>query len=161
MAGIGYEHALVVHGYDARREAGMDELSVLGPSLVNEVRAAGRRDTYTIDPEDFGLRRAVHREIAPLGDLRAEAVRFVQVLAGRGQEACGDAACLNAAAVLYVAGLARDLGDGLTKARETVATGAALGKLEEWVGAQAGGDERRAAGEARLATVLAEAGLCA
>ena len=53
------------------------------------------------------MRRAAHAEIAPLGDLRAEAVRFLQVLGGRGHEACGDAACLNAAAVLYVAGAGR------------------------------------------------------
>ena len=137
----------------------MDEFSVLGASVVSELRADGRRDSYTVEPEDFGLRRAAHSEIAPLGDLRSEAVRFVQVLAGRGPEACGDAACLNAAAVLYVAGRAADLGDGLAQAREAVASGAALAKLEEWVAAQAGGVDQRAAGEARLASLRAEAGL--
>ena len=159
MMEIGYEHALVVHGYDDRREAGMDELSVLGATVVSELRADGRRDSYTVEPEDFGLRRAAHGEIAPLGDLRSEAVRFLQVLGGRGHEACGDAACLNAAAVLYVSGQAADLGDGLAQAREAVASGAALAKLEEWVAAQAGGLERRSAGEARLAALRAEAGL--
>ena len=159
MMEIGYEHALVVHGYDDRREAGMDELSVLGASVVSELHADGCRDSYTVEPEDFGLRRAAHSEIAPLGDLRSEAVRFIQVLGGRGHEACGDAACLNAAAVLYVAGRAADLGDGLAQAREAVASGAALAKLEEWVAAQAGGAEQRAAGEARLSALRAEAGL--
>ncbi len=105
------------------------------------------------------MRRAAHSEIAPLGDLRSESVRFVQVLAGRGHEACADAACLNAAAVLYVAGLANDLGDGLAQAREAVASGAATSKLEEWVSAQAGGAEQRVAGEARLTALRAEAGL--
>jgi anthranilate phosphoribosyltransferase len=159
MIEVGYEHALVVHGYDERREAGMDELSVLGASLVSEVRADGRRDAYTIEPEDFGMRRAAHCEIAPLDDLRNESVRFLQVLAGHGHEACGDAACLNAAAVLYVAGMATDLSDGLSQAREAVAAGAAVEKLEEWVAAQAGGAEQRMAGEARLSAVRAEAGL--
>jgi anthranilate phosphoribosyltransferase len=158
MLEIGYEHALVVHGFDARREAGMDELSVLGPSVVSELRADGRRDAYTVEPEDFGMRRAAHAEIAPLDDLHAEATRFVQVLGGRGHEACGDAACLNAAAVLYVAGRSADLGDGLAQAREAVASGAALSKLEEWVAAQAGGLEQRHAGEARLTALCAEAG---
>ena len=159
MMEIGYEHALVVHGYDDRREAGMDELSVLGATVVGELRSDGRRDAYTVEPEDFGIRRAAHSEIAPLGDLRSESVRFVQVLAGRGHEACADAACLNAAAVLYVAGLANDLGDGLAQAREAVASGAATSKLEEWVSAQAGGAEQRVAGEARLTALRAEAGL--
>jgi anthranilate phosphoribosyltransferase len=159
MIEIGYEHAMVVHGYDDRREAGMDELSVLGASVVAELHADGRRDAYTVEPEDFGLRRAAYDEIAPLGDLRAEALRFIQVLAGRGHEACGDAACLNAAAVLYVAGQAVDLGDGLAQAREAVETGAALAKLQEWVAAQAGGLEQRAAGESRLAGLQEGAGL--
>jgi anthranilate phosphoribosyltransferase len=159
MMEIGYEHALVVHGYDDRREAGMDEFSVLGASVVSELHADGRRDSYTVEPEDFGLRRAAHSEIAPLGDLRSEAVRFIQVVGGRGHEACADAACLNAAAVLYVAGRATDLGDGLTQARAAVASGAALAKLEDWVAAQAGGAEQRSAGEARLAGLRAEAGL--
>ncbi len=159
MLEIGYEHALVVHGYDDRREAGMDELSVLGASVVNEVRADGRRDSYTVEPEDFGMRRAAHGEIAPLGSLRDESVRFLQVLAGRDHEACGDAACLNAAAVLYVAGVATDLGDGLAQAREVVASGAAIEKLEEWVAAQAGGVEQRTAGEARLSALRDAAGL--
>jgi anthranilate phosphoribosyltransferase len=159
MVEIGYEHAVVVHGYDDRREAGMDELSVIGPTLVAELRADGRRDSYTVEPEDLGIRRATHAEIAPLKDLRAEAVRFLTVVGGRGNEACQDAACLNAAAVLYVAGQASDLEDGLTQAREAAGSGAALRKLEEWVAAQAGGLEQRATGEARLAALLAEAGL--
>ncbi len=159
MLEIGYEHAMVVHGYDDRREAGMDELSVVGPSLVSESRADGRRDAYTLEPEDLGLRRAALDEIAPLGDLRSEAIRFVQVLGGRGHEACCDAACLNAAAVLYVAGRAADLGDGLAQAREAVASGAALAKLEEWVATQTTGGDRRGSGEARLAGLRAEAGL--
>jgi anthranilate phosphoribosyltransferase len=159
MMEIGYEHALVVHGYDDQREAGMDEISVLGPTVVSELRADGSRDAYTVEPEDFGLRRATHGEIAPLGDLHAEAVRFLQVLGGRGYEACTDAACLNAAAVLYVAGRATDLADGLKQARAAVESGAALAKLEEWVAAQAGGVDQRTAGEARLAMLRAEAGL--
>jgi anthranilate phosphoribosyltransferase len=144
MLEIGYEHALVVHGYDDRREAGMDEFSVLGASVVSELHADGRRDAFTVEPEDFGIRRAAHAEIAPLPDLQSEAVRFVQLLGGRGHEACGDAA---------------DLGDGLTQAREAVASGAALCKLEEWVAVQAGGVAQRRAGEARLGALLEEAGL--
>ncbi len=160
MLEIGYEHALVVHGFGERREGGgMDELSVLGPSLVAELRADGRRDSFTVEPEDLGIERALHADIAPLEDLRAEALRFLQVIAGRGAQACQDAACLNAAAVLYVAGQAPDLADGLALAREAAGSGAALRKLEEWVAAQAGGAERRAAGEARLAALLEEAGL--
>ena len=159
MLEIGYEHVLVVHGFGDDRSAGMDELSVLGPTLVGELRADGRRDSFTVEPEDLGIRRAAHADIAPLEDLREEALRFLRVVGGRGPQACEDAACLNAAAVLYVAGQATDLADGLAQAREAAGSGAAVRKLEEWVAAQAGGVDRRAAGEARLGALLADAGL--
>ena len=58
-----------------------------------------------------------------------------------------------------MAGAATDLSDGLAQAREAVASGAALRKLEEWVAAQASGVPQRRAGEARLGALLAEAGL--
>jgi anthranilate phosphoribosyltransferase len=83
----------------------------------------------------------------------------LQVVGGRGHEACGDAACLNAAAVLYVSGQAVDLYDGLGQARAAVVSGAALRKLEEWVAVQAGGVAQRQAGEARLGALLERAGL--
>lgn len=61
--------------------------------------------------------------------------------------------------MLSVAGLAADLRDGLARAREAVATGAAIEKLSAWIDAQAGGAARRSAGEARLAALLGEVGL--
>lgn len=162
MAEIGYQRALVVHGFDAEGLRGMDELSVLGPSHVVEVGQGGRRDVYTVEPEDLGVRRHRHEDIAPLGDLRAEARRFVQVLAGRGHGPCVDAACVNAAAVLYVAGKVDDLAAGAERCRAAVENGAALAKLGEWVAVQAGGKTGGGAiGERRLEAVLADAGLAA
>jgi anthranilate phosphoribosyltransferase len=159
MAEIGYQRALVVHGFDAEQQRGMDELSVLGPSRVVEIGAGGRRDVSTVEPEDVGLRRSRHEDIAPLEDLRDESRRFVRVLAGRGHGACVDAACYNAAAVLYVAGVVDDLAVGVERSRATVENGAALARLRQWVAVQSAGDS--GAGERRLEEVLAGAGLAA
>ncbi|MFN3904023.1 MAG: anthranilate phosphoribosyltransferase, partial [Rehaibacterium terrae] len=41
---------------------------------------------------------------------------------------------LNAGAALYVAGVAASIGEGIAKAREAIASGAALAKMEEFVG---------------------------
>ena len=49
-ANIGYTHALFVHGLD-----GLDEISLLGETRVQELRD-GEIETYTIAPEDFGLK---------------------------------------------------------------------------------------------------------
>ena len=129
--------------------------------MVSELRADGSRDAYTVEPEDFGLRRAAHGDIAPLGDLRAEAVRFVQVLAGRGHEACSDAACLNV-------GRRALRGAAAPRTSATACAAGARGRRERsrtapssksgWPRRPVGVDQR-AAGEARLATLRAEAGL--
>ena len=73
MVRLGVRHAFVVHG-----DGGLDELSLSGPSQVAEVMDAGTGDrirTYTITPEDVGLKRA------PLSTLRGGETA---------QEKCGD-----------------------------------------------------------------------
>jgi anthranilate phosphoribosyltransferase len=41
--------------------------------------------------------------------------------------------CLNAGAALYVANVADSIGDGIARAREAIASGAARGKLDQLV----------------------------
>jgi anthranilate phosphoribosyltransferase len=41
--------------------------------------------------------------------------------------------CLNAGAALYVANVADSIGDGIAKAREAIASGAARAKLDQFV----------------------------
>ncbi len=96
MQAIGYRRAMVVHGFDARRDSGMDELSTIGESVVREFHPDGREDHYTLAPEDVGIRRAAYAEIAATADIRRETDRFLQVLAGTASSACIDITCLNA-----------------------------------------------------------------
>jgi anthranilate phosphoribosyltransferase len=51
--------------------------------------------------------------------------------------AASDIVALNAGAALYAANLASDLGDGLERARQVIASGAARRKLDELVSASA------------------------
>jgi anthranilate phosphoribosyltransferase len=140
MRAIGYRRAMVVHGFDGRGDQGMDEISTLGATAVHEFRPDGREDTYTLAPEDLGVPRAAYPDIAPFGDLGQEVVRFLTVLSGTGPSACIDIACLNAAAVLYVAERVPDLKSGVALSRELVHSGRALKKLCEWVQRQANAD---------------------
>ena len=55
------------------------------------------------------------------------------IVAGRASDAQMDIALLNAAAALYVGGLADSIAAGLVLARDAVATGAAAAKLEALV----------------------------
>ena len=75
-------------------------------------------------------------EVAASGDLDYEAVRFARVLAGDGHEACVGFTCLNAGAILYVAGRAGDLREGVEMARTAIGEGRALAKMQEWLTVQ-------------------------
>ena len=122
---LGADHALVVHSED-----GMDEISLSARTHVSEVRG-GSITSYDLSPEVLGL------EAARLEDLQVETVRrsaeaIRSVLAGE-PGPWRDVVLANAAAAVYVAGLAADIHEGLTRAAESIDSGAAAGVLESLV----------------------------
>ena len=123
LADLQSARAMVVHGLD-----GLDELSTLGPTQVSELRD-GEVITYTVEPEDVGLRRAAPEEIAG-GEPDCSAQMLIAALSGD-DAARTDIVVLNAAAAIYIGGAAEDLADGVTKARAAVEDGAAIAKLDE------------------------------
>jgi anthranilate phosphoribosyltransferase len=128
MLALGVRHAFVVHGYiDTERSAGMDELSISGPSLLAEVRD-GRITERTITPEELGIERA---PVAMLrgGDALENAAILRAVFAGK-PGPCRDVVVLNAAAVLVVADRAADLHDGIRLATQAIDSGAMMRLLE-------------------------------
>jgi len=123
LAGLGCDHALVVHGRD-----GLDEITTTAPTLVAEV-AAGEVRTFELRPADLGLREARLEQLAG-GTPEQNASRLEHLLGG-GHGALGEDVAANAGAALYVGGLAPDLRSGTRQAREVLASGAARKKLEE------------------------------
>jgi anthranilate phosphoribosyltransferase len=123
---LGSRRVLVVHGED-----GLDELSLTGPSLVAELRD-GKVSRYRFDPESVGLRRCRPDELAG-GDAARNAQIIRDVLAGGATRAQTDIAVLNAAAALYVGGMADAIATALPLARAAVDSGAAAAKLEALV----------------------------
>lgn len=122
---LGAEHAMVFRGDD-----GLDELSVTGPSQVWDVQGAVRTETF--DPSDIGISRASLADLKG-GTAEENARVCTSVLAGA-PGPVRDAVTLNAAAALVVAGLAKDMADGLARAREAIDSGraaAALDRLRE------------------------------
>ena len=140
MREIGYRRALVVHGFDGRGEPAMDEFSTLGESLVGELGENGGKQRYRLAPEDLGIPRAVYSDIAATGDVDRESVRFLHVVSGCGHPACIDITCLNAGAILYVAGKAATLKAGVEQSREILHGGRALQTLCRWAAVQADAD---------------------
>jgi anthranilate phosphoribosyltransferase len=119
---LGAEHALVVHGAGgtAAHAPGLDELSLSGRTESAEVYD-GAVKLRSITPADAGVKQAALDTIAG-GDARTNAAILRNVFAGR-KGPHRDVVVLNAAAVLYVAGLAADLAAGASLAREAIDAG--------------------------------------
>ncbi len=120
---LGCRRGFVVHGFD-----GMDEVTLTGPTRVGEITDGGEVRLFTVEPEDFGLRRC---ELSALqgGDAVANAAIVRAVLTGEGGPR-RDVVLLNAAFALAAAGVAKDVPSGLKAAAEAVDSGRALEKLE-------------------------------
>ncbi|GAA1980946.1 anthranilate phosphoribosyltransferase [Nocardiopsis rhodophaea] len=118
---LGVERALVFHAED-----GMDELSTGAPSAAAEV-ADGRVRHHRIDPSALGLIPAGPADLAG-GSRAASAEVITSVLDGRRGPA-RDVVLLNAAAGLWIRGLAATLADGLGAAAHAVDSGAAADVL--------------------------------
>ncbi|MEA2569654.1 MAG: anthranilate phosphoribosyltransferase [Acidobacteriota bacterium] len=125
LATLGTEHALVVHSRD-----GLDEISVSAATHVAEIRD-GAIMLYEVTPSSLGLQTHAIEALAG-GDIAANAAIARAILAGE-EGARRDVVIANAGAALYVGGLAPTIPDGITLAREALANGSALRKLQELV----------------------------
>jgi anthranilate phosphoribosyltransferase len=124
---LGAQHAMVVWGRD-----GMDEISLGAVTQVGELRHGVVRE-YEIEPEDYGLAMASSR------NLRVESVdeskaMLLEALEGR-RGIPHDIVCLNSGAALYAADVVESIDDGIERARETIASGAAHAKMQAFVAA--------------------------
>lgn len=122
---LGSEHTLVVHSGD-----GMDEISISAPTQVAEMRA-GKVETYTIQPEDFGFQKGKMADIV-VADAAESLAMIKQVFAGE-KTAARDAIMLNAGAGIYVSGLADTLQAGVELAKESIDSGKAKAALSAYV----------------------------
>lgn len=125
LQALGTTHSLIVHG-----APGMDEVSPLGSTMVLEL-VDGEARSWTVEPERLGVSSVTELDLA--GAEPADNARIVEdVLSGRGKPGAAAAVTLNAAAAIYVSGLATDYGAALTMAREALRAGVgseALSKL--------------------------------
>ena len=122
---LGAQHAIVVWGRD-----NMDEVSLGAGTMVGEL-VNGEIREYEIHPEDFGMQMIASRNLKVSGALESKE-KILEALNNAPGAAC-DIVALNAGTALYAAGIASSIMDGLTKARATIASGAAMKKLEQFV----------------------------
>ncbi len=122
---LGSNHVMVVHSED-----GLDEISSGAPTNVAELKG-GEITTYQIRPEDFGIESG---SLDPLKvDNAEQSLAMVRSVFANEAGPARDIIQLNAGAAIYVAGLADSLAEGIAKAGEVIASGAAAQKLDDMV----------------------------
>ena len=122
---LGADHALVVYGKD-----GLDEVSLGAATMVGELKNGEVRE-YEIHPEDFGLSMISNRglKVADAAESRAMVLEALENREGTPREIV----MLNAGTALYAANLADSIADGIARAREVIASGAARERLDRFV----------------------------
>ena len=126
LTNLGVRKGMVVYGQEK-----LDEISICGPTKVVAFNH-GEYKRYTITPEEVGLQRGQKGDL--LGGTPQENADITRaILAGEEKGAKRDAAVINAAAALFVAGKATGMKAAVKLAEETIDSGAALRKLEEFV----------------------------
>ena len=122
---LGAEHAVVVYGRD-----GMDEISLGASTLVGELKN-GQITEYEIHPEDFGLQMASNRALRV--ETPEQSLAVLRGVLDNQLGAARDIVMLNAGAALYAANVASSIAEGIERAREAIASGAAKAKLAQFV----------------------------
>ncbi len=121
---LGAEHAVVVYGRD-----GMDEISLGASTLVGELKDGEIRE-YEIHPEDFGMTMASNRALRV--ETPEQSMAMLRGVLDNVAGAPRDIVVLNAGAALYAANVASSIAEGIERAREALASGAAKAKLAQF-----------------------------
>jgi anthranilate phosphoribosyltransferase len=120
------ERAWVVHGL-AENTDGMDDISICGATTIAELED-GKVSSAILDTQWLGLQRCPLDELRG-GNARENAAALRGILSGEIKGAKREMAIANAAGGFVVAGLTRDMNEGIEWAREQIDSGSALEKL--------------------------------
>jgi len=123
---LGRERAWVVHG-TTETGNGMDDISIGGATILAEL-VNGKVVSGVIDSRWLNIPSAGLDELRG-GDAAENARNLTGILSGEIQGAKRDLTLVNAAGGFVVAGLVRDMGEGIQLAREQIDSGRALEKL--------------------------------
>ena len=131
LGALGTERAWVVHGED-----GLDEITLAGRTYVAEA-VDGELRSFEIGPEDFGFEVGALDHLRG-GDTEANAAIVDAVLDGTRTDEARALVVMNAAAALFLGGVAKDLREGARIAADAIDSGEARRKLELLIDATVG-----------------------
>ncbi len=120
---LGIKRAMVVHGED-----GLDEITLTGKTYVSEIKD-DKVIEYVINPEDYGFKLCELKDIS--GETPEVNANILESILKGVDGFKRDIAILNAAAAIYISGVADSFEEGLHKAIISVDSGMAYEKLEK------------------------------
>lgn len=131
LSNLGVTRGMSVHGSD-----GLDEITVTGPTSCCEIRD-GKLNSFTITPEQFGLKRYDLKEI--IGGSPEENAQITKdILSGKEKGAKRDIVLLNAGIAIYLGRDDISMEEAVKLAAEMIDSGKAYEKLEAFVKATQG-----------------------
>lgn len=125
LKNLGTARAIVMHGLE-----GMDEFSLCGPTRVTELRD-GQVKTYTVSPEELGLKRCRLEDLH--GGSPQECAAILRGVLRDDKGPKRDMAQLNSGAALYVSGKVDSIAAGVRLAGESIDSGKAQEKLDRLI----------------------------
>ena len=125
LSSMGVKRGMVVYGQDK-----LDEISMSAPTTVSELRD-GWYKTYTITPEQFGLKRCSREDLK--GGSPADNAKITQAILQGEKGPKRDAVLMNAGASLYIGGKADTMQDGIQLAVEIIDSGKAYETLQKLI----------------------------
>ena len=125
LKNLGSKSAFVVYG-----EGSFDEISITGRTKISQLKD-GNINTYYIQPEDFGLKRAKLEDIKG-GDAKKNAQIIIDLFTGMtGPKQ--DVVLMNSAAIFVAAEKAKTFEEGIEIGKNSIKSGSALEKLEDLI----------------------------
>jgi anthranilate phosphoribosyltransferase len=122
---LGTERALVVHGI-----GGIDEISTIAETRMTEINN-GKISTYTFSNESVGISTSALSTI--LGDGVELNTRIAHSILNGDSGAQRDIVVLNAAAAIYLSGIANSIKEGVSIAKSAIDSGEAKKKLNQLI----------------------------
>lgn len=126
LSNLGVARGVAVCGED-----GLDEITLTGETDVYEIRF-GEITSYTITPEQFGLRRCALQELVG-GTPEGNAQISKDILTGKEKGPKRDIVVMNAGMSLYLGKDGISLEEGIQMAQDILDSGKAYEKLQEFV----------------------------
>ncbi len=123
---LGVENVLVVHGKDGLDEATITDETIVSEGRNNEIK------TYTIKPEDFGLKRYSLKELEG-GTANDNAKIIRDIFNGKEQWAKKDIVVLNSALALYTFNKVSTINEAVWLAEKIISSGLAEDKLNQYI----------------------------